>query len=233
MKPLAILVGLMMLAGGCSTGEGEKPLTITVKNGGCFDLDGRYMPTYDDLQQAFRESVMDRSFGEPGPDAVIRVEDPSGVPYEHLSSALIVCGSAFLSRLEVEGVPLRYSWSRHPPPTGDFQPAFDPIMINARQDLDRLRTQPELFKGRGVMIRPQPGTPSDLVIATMKTVHEAGGVVGLFFAYYDDKTARLPITLCHVPIDKNGYILPYRLRPFLFTDPKPPPPDAPAPRGEP
>jgi hypothetical protein len=203
MKPLAILVGLMMLAGGCSSGE--KPVTLVVKEGNCYTLDGRLMQSDEELTQALIR-VREDWPGKGLPEVDIRIDSPKTMPYADLARAILACGRADLPKARIEGVPLDIPPAAvdlvpSPPP---FTPAFKPIAIHAQEDLNRFRDQSELFKGRGIIIAPLLDTPADLVVAAMKMVHEAGGTVGLAIPSEYAESGKPPITLRHAPLDKNG-----------------------------
>jgi|WetSurMetagenome_2_1015567.scaffolds.fasta_scaffold17526_3 hypothetical protein len=209
MRPLAIIVGLALLAAaGCSSGkaEGEKPLTITVREGGCYDLDGRNLPTAPDLLQAVRDTLQARTAKPSELLAVIRIDDPAGTPYRNLARAILVCGYTGLDRVEVEGVPVRVPSPGRFQKRENFKQAFSFIEIRSQEDLDRLRSRADLFKDRGIMVHPRRDTPTDRVIAAMRLVHEAGGVIGLEIPWDDPGDTTL--TLNHEPADQDGFVLP-------------------------
>jgi len=157
-----------------------------------------------------------RAKGGPNPVVAIRFEAPERTPYADLVRAVQACGAVDFEKLDVAGVPLSLppsacNWR----PPDKFWPAFDPIEVRSIEDLDALQGLPDLFRGRGILLKPGEDTPADLVLTAMRKVHEAGGTIALALPYDKVETDGPGlVTLSHRPLALTGEIEPILVRPF-------------------
>jgi hypothetical protein len=225
-------LGLLVACCGCPgmlwKPEPPKAVSIVIQADGSITVDGEPAGPREQWAELLKKKAETRKAAlrtAPAPavpqpraqrprEVLINVASPEKTKYEVFCQVLLACDMAYLSDLDLEGVPFTPPTSSSPRAGGDMfgqtpGPAFLPMEVRSTADLDKLREHAKELDRGGILLAGTFDCPMDLVIAAAKAIHEIGAPVA-FAIPYDDAagTNAAPLVLKYAGVDGRGNFVP-------------------------